>query len=98
MRLHVNAQSNIYSYTNSCRLGSLNSCDVIALALALVENLSIVPVNSSPEILSKLNDGIRNRSIASTNMNETSRCVVVSQQGPIDLCHQLLLEAYRVQQ
>ena len=59
-------------------LGSLNSCDVTALALAPVENLSIVPVNSSSEILTKLNDGIRNHSIASTNMNETSRCAVVS--------------------
>jgi hypothetical protein len=41
--------------------------------LFLVESLVIVPVNSYADIDNRIEEGTRNRTVAATNMNATSR-------------------------
>ena len=41
--------------------------------IILVEQLNVEPVNSYDEINNKINEGTKNRTVASTNMNATSR-------------------------
>jgi len=52
-------------------LGTLD--ETTCLNVVLVEQLMTVPVNSYTEIDSKINEGTKNRTVASTNMNATSR-------------------------
>ena len=44
------------------------------LVFRAVENLLTVPVKSYVEIDQRIQEGTRNRTVASTNMNATSRC------------------------
>ena len=46
---------------------------VFSLLLASVESLQTVPVKSYQEIDAKMQQGTKNRTVASTNMNATSR-------------------------
>ena len=44
---------------------------------AVVENLMSVAVKDYKDIEGRMNEGTKNRTVASTNMNATSRCVSI---------------------
>lgn len=46
---------------------------IMALYISTVENLTTAGVNSYKDIDNKIQDGTRNRTVAATNMNATSR-------------------------
>ena len=63
------------SLTGNCFSAEVNYAVQFWNIFISVENLTLAGVNSYREIDSKINEGTRNRTVAATNMNATSRFV-----------------------